>query len=274
MNLGAIIQRDYRNVTHADRDALTGSVTVRPSSYMADVNWMERLSQKDIPACSSHAAAHLKMILDNASDRIQRKLSPIFGWRAIKTLVKDGFAPNVGTNIESLFKMLYAHGMCDYELLPTDFTLSEKDQAYTPLTEAQIDNADFKVTDKYAITYYPTMEQVKDIVFKDKCAIILVRFDGSWFRSTKLETNGELKYGHFVCVYGYDEKYLYIIDSADDVYPFKKLGKEFKYVAVGSTIDIPDEELKKLIAKRKTLQQIVVLYRKLLELLQLKNKTK
>jgi hypothetical protein len=261
---GAVEQRDYRNVTHADRDALLGKAA-RPDEYKADIAKVERTSQKNIPACSTHAGSHFKQILD-LSDTGRRKLSPISLWRFIKTF--DGFAPNVGTTMEALMKGLAKFGLCDWDVLPTDFSLSEAIQAYTKLTDEQIDNADPKrIKEKYAITYYPDQDEVRDIIYTDKAAILLVRFDGRWYRSDTLTENGELKYGHFVCAYGYDKDWIYIIDSSDDVYSYKKLGRDYKFVAVGSGVDLPDAYVQGLIDQRKILQKIVELYRKLLGLM-------
>lgn len=266
MNLGAIIQRDYRNVTHKDRDAFVGAAVPRPETYLPDISWLTRNSQKQIPACSSHAASHLKAILDSY-ENIKRRLSPISGWRAIKTIVKDGFPTSMGTTIEALFKMLKGTGMTDWDLLPTDFAIDEQKQAYTPLTQEQLDNAQPKIIKSYAVTYYPSRDEIKDILYKDKVAILLLRFDDRWWRSDTLIENGEFKYGHFVCAYGYDKDYIYIIDSADDNYPYKKLGMFFQVGAIGSAIDMPDEEVKRLVQTRSLLQKIVELYRQLKTLL-------
>lgn len=266
-NLGAIIKRDYRNVTHKDRDRLLGTATIRPKEYEADISWLTRNFQKDIPACSTHAGSHIKAILDNINDGIKRRLSPMSGWRAIKTLIIDGFPPNQGTNFESVFKMLAKYGMCDWDLLPTDFSLNETTQAFTPLTQEQLDNAQPKIIASYAITYNPTQDKIRDIIYQDKVAGLLLRFDDSWWHGSRLETNGDLKYGHFVCAYGYNEDYIYIIDSADDNYPYKKLGKNFNITAIGSAVDLPDEYVKSLVSRRTILQKLIELYRQLKALL-------
>jgi hypothetical protein len=261
---GAIVQKDYRNVTHADRDKYFGTVSVRPLTYTQDISWLEKNFQRNTPTCGAHAGSHLKAILDKKDTGINR-YSPMFLWRALK--LTDNFPPSMGTTLEAIMKALKAYGIADWNVLPTDFSLSETSQAYTTLTEAQKDNAQPRIIDKFAITYIPTQDQVKDIMIKDGVVILLLRFDSTWFSGEVHETNGALTYGHFVVAFGYDENYIYVLDSADAVNPIKKVGKQFMISAVGSAIDLPDEEVKRLVSQRTILQKLVELYRQLKNLI-------
>lgn len=264
INLGATILRDYRSISHDEVDELLGSATSIPESQISDINWLIVNLQQNTPMCGPHSGTHLKALMDN-EDTGKNRYSPAFLWRAIKTL--DGFAPNQGTSIEAIFKALKEFGICDWDILPTDFTLSEQDQAYTKLTDAQKDNAQPRIIKAYAVTYNPTNEQVREILAKYKYVILLLQFDGAWWSGSIHHSNGTKKYGHFVCSYGYDKDYIYVIDSADAINKYKKLSNTFSIKAIGSAVDLPDAYVKSLVDKKRTLQKVVDLWRQLKNLM-------
>lgn len=264
---GAIILKDYRNVTHIDRDNILGTGPI-PEKFIPDISWHIQNFQGSTPTCGAHSGSHFKAFLDKSDTGVNR-YSPMFLWRAIKTF--DGFKPNQGTTIEAIMKALRSFGICDWSLLPSELSIDETKQAYTALTEEQKNNAQPRIIKSYAITYTPTHDEVKSIIYKDKVSVLLLQFDGKWWSGTVHDSNGTKIYGHFVIAYGYDKDYIYVIDSADAINPIKKLGKGFDIKAVGSAIDLPDEEIIKLVSQRSILQKLVELYRQLKLLLSKKS---
>lgn len=233
------------------RDILLGAVQAPatiPATFIPDMSWFVRNYQGETTFCGEHAAAHLKAILDhNENPTVNQRYTPRYGAIKLKTPgspVCDGYAPDAGTDMRSLFKWLETLGADDFEPLENDVTLPIttylEASAVTPDMDA---NAALKKLGSYAFGN-TDFESLTQYVSLKKAALILLKCDdGFWGTATPIFTTP--KYGHFVCAYAYDENSLYVIDSADpdDAFMFKKIAKEYVtpefFFESGTGIDLP-----------------------------------
>jgi len=108
--------------------------TYIPKYYETDVSKVKKLYQAQWPACGAHAGAHFKEIQEKDGN-----LSPCFLWNKIKEI--DGFPPKVGTDMRSIFKTLKSNGVCDYSLLPNDYSLTLANYTHRNITQKMLDDA-------------------------------------------------------------------------------------------------------------------------------------
>lgn len=228
-----------------------------PESYQTDVSWLEPIWQSNTPSCGAHAWAHLKAILDHF-DTGNNRYSPRYSWLRIKEI--DGLVPEVGTNMRAIFKAGASQGAADYELLPNVFpttTVAYSSKEGVPM-DLLHENAHPRIIKAYA---FGSVALIKEHIFRNKAVLILADIGETWWGQKVVWPFKKKDSGHFFVGYGYDQDYLYIIDSADKNVPLKKLSlvpfMEYPLREVGTAVDIPDEEVKRLIARRDTLQKLV-----------------
>jgi len=234
-----------------------------PNSYQTDISWLEPLWQDGYPMCGSHSGSHFKAILDYP-DTDKQKYSPIYLWKKIKAI--DGEPPERGTYMRAILKTLRNKGVCDYELLPTDFNKSLAEQTADNTTEDQNANAQPRVISSYAFVS-TDVESLKQAIYQDK--VVLARLDvgNSWWGWEYVRPYTRKDGGHFVVLYGYDAIHFYVLDSADKKVPKKRIPLTYPIHEAGTAVDLPDEYVKNLVKQREILQQIVALYYKILDLL-------
>jgi hypothetical protein len=208
--------------------------------------------------CGSHAGTHLKMILDYF-DTGAKVYSPNYLWIKIKQI--DGYPLEVGTDMRSIFKTLQSYGVCDYDLLPNDFSISLQEYSNPEIINKELDeNAQPRIIKSYAFG-----NDIKKDIYLNKAVIILIDIGETWWTREKIEYPFIKKDGgHFVVAYGYDEDYIYVIDSADKQVPLKKLPNNYPIREIGTCVDLPDEVVKNLIKQKELLQKVVELLRQLL----------
>jgi len=236
-----------------------------PITYETDVSWLKPIYQNGWPACGAHAGSHLKAILDheNEPDKKSYHYSPKFLWKEIKAI--DGYEPEVGTDMRSIFKVLYNTGICDYDLKPNIYT-DDLDQytLYDNLIKEK-ENAHPKVIKSYAFGKN-NFNSITEAIYKNKAVLLLLDIGNTWWGKTFVYQFTRKDGGHFVVAYGYDENYIYIVDSADRFVPFKRIFYNYVIREVGTAIDLPNEYVENLIRQKEFLQKLVALYQKLISL--------
>lgn len=187
-----------------------------PTEYKTDLSKVPVLYQGTIPACGSHAGATLDSYLYN------KALSPKYLWKQIKLI--DGFVPEVGTDLRSIMKSLEKTGDCLLTLSPNDLgTLAEYTDPST-ITDRQRNDAYTRTISGYAFQSSPSFNDIKQSIYQHKLVIALVQCGDGWWKDkdgrntwagSKLFPlrRGVYASGHFVVLYGYDEKYVYFRNS-------------------------------------------------------------
>ncbi len=243
--LGALESKDPRNVP-------LGAVQA-PAPYPVrlkpDVSQVPTYYQNGQPACGGHALAWYKSYLDFLNLQLVIPRSPRFPYAIAKTL--DG-VPNVeGTTGEALFKTGRDYGLPQLSLYPNDIHLpkpqyADASQIPQPAKDDALQN---KTGPHFAVTYAPSLDRTKQIVFQNQASILLIYCDDGFF-GTNSPTFTEQKYGHFVVAYGYDEDGIYIVDSTEptSAYSYKYIPRaacNTGYVREAWTgVDIPNWQLK------------------------------
>jgi hypothetical protein len=245
-----------------ERDFLLGSIQAPiqiPASYVPDMTWFVRNTQGQQPACGAHGAAHFQMILEHENTpSVNQRYSARYSWIKIKQF--DGFPLDAGTDLRSVFKSLQQNGADDFEPLGNDVTLSLTEYANpSAITGAMDASAANQKISSYAFGG-TVFQDICQHIYKNKAVCILIKCDdGFW--GTETPTFTQPLYGHFVVGYGYDENYIYIVDSADPQFGFKKLAKQYfpsKFVfESGTAIDIPPAQLQQIIKQSQAVVNLI-----------------
>jgi len=246
-----------------ERDFLLGSVQAPvsiPASYIPDVSWLVRNYQGQTPCCSAHAYSHFQAILEHQiTPTVNQRYTPRFSWIEIKQI--DGYPLESGTDMRSIFKVAQATGTNDFEPLENDVTLPITTYSeISAVTPAMVADASAKKINSYVFGN-TDFESLCQYVYQNKAVLLLIKVDnGFWGSETPTFTIPE--YGHFICAYGYDENYLYIVDSADPEFGFKKIAKQYItptfFFESGTAIDISPTQIQQLVNNAATLSNSVV----------------
>ena len=233
-----------------ERDILLGSVQAPaqiPASSIPNISWLERNFQGQTTFCGEHAVSHFKAILDYDPASLIPHYTPRYGAIKLKTPgspVCDGYAPDAGTDMRSLFRWLETLGTDDFEPLENDVTLPIATYLEASAVTPDIDeNAGLKKIASYAFGALD-FESLCQAIYQNKAVLLLIKCDdGFW--GTKTPTFTTAKYGHFICAFGYDAAGIYVIDSADpdDAFAIKYIEKiyitpEFFFES-GTAVDLP-----------------------------------
>jgi hypothetical protein len=226
-----------------------------PSSYETDVSWLKTMWQDGYPMCGAFAGAVFKSILDYLDTGSPQDYSPIFLWKKIKTI--DGFQPNLGTDGRSIMKVLYNFGVCDYVMLPIEYDRDLTEYSKDDTTYEQVDNASLKI-----IKAYGTENDIRKAIFNNKAVILLANVGQGWWGNDVVVDFTGSGDGHFFVAYGYDNTFIYIVDSADKECPFKKINIPIR--EVWTATDMPNWQVQLLKTKIKILKKVVELLIKLI----------
>lgn len=250
---GAIITKPDKRDFRLD---LIGADVPIPESYSTDVSNIPILHQRQQPACGSHSATALKMIQEKNDDEDNPNYTARLHWHITKS--RDGIPLDSGMTINDLFKTLQSPSVCDLSLLDNNTSLSLQDYFNIVPTQAQLDNAQGKLIDNYAITYNPTFEQLKRAIYLNKAVIVLYRCGQNMYKGANGVSSWQEKdilplspnrypmdSGHFVCATGYDKDYIYFSNSWSTDWGRKGVGyfgaDYMKYVvAIGTAVDKKD----------------------------------
>lgn len=235
------------------RDFPLGAVSAkgpRPNTLGADMSWLPRNYQAKLPFCGPHAESHNKAIQDHAGGYV---LVPHYTPRFTsirmkdpKSPVYDGYAPDAGTDMRSLFKAAVTDGANEFEPLENDTTLAIADYLNpSAVTPAMIADANARTIQSYAFGN-ADYDSIADAVWNFKSAILLAKVDeGFWGTSTPTFTTP--KWGHFFTAYDWDDAdgFIYVVDSAEPnpAYALKKIAKKYItptfFFELGTTVDLP-----------------------------------
>lgn len=264
MNLGAIErQLDLR-------DLKLGKVQAPieiPKTYLTDLSVYPKYYQGSLPACGAHSAAVLKVIQEASETNKIQSFSPRFLWSEIKKI--DNHSLEEGTDMRSIFETLKSVGICDYNLIGNDISLSLVEYSLPDISLAVLDNAQPRIIKSYAFTNSPSLQDIKQAIYQNKVVLLLLYVDEGFFGTTE-PTFTEKKWGHFVAGANYDEDNFIIIDSTekDLSLSIKKINKKYiRFVReIGTCLDLPNDYVQNLIKQKELAQKVVQL------LIELKNK--
>lgn len=197
-------QRDI-NIGHA-------APSSRPMVYMPDRSQIPVKMQGKYGTCGGHAGAAMESFLETLD------LSPKYLWKQIK--VGTDLTADVGTDMRTIFKTLQNVGVCTEALCPDvlDATFQEYSDAAS-LTDAQKNDGYPHGINNYAFIDNPTWEQLCQAIYDNRAVLALVDCgDGWWLDGWSEEATcplrlGNYASGHFVVLWGYDEKYIYFRNS-------------------------------------------------------------
>lgn len=258
---GAIFTERPTDYSLEKAHELLGSIQIVPPSISIPV--IPQVWQSKYPACGAHALAHAIELFELEENNVTTKLSPAYAWKQIKKI--DGYKPEVGTDMYSIFRVARDKGTCTYDLLPNDYT-----QSLTQYTDASVitplmdDDANPRIISSYAFCTDLSMENLKRMIFINKAVLLLLRCDDGFF-GTGRPTFTTKKYGHFVTAVAYDAMGLWVIDSTETNYPYKFIANQYApfIQQAGTMIDLPDYVIKNLKTKISLMQQIVALLKRL-----------
>jgi len=209
INLGALESKDPRNIP-------LGAIQA-PSPYpvrlLPNVSQVPTYYQNGQPACGGHALAWFKSYLDFLNLQLAVARSPRAAYAIAKT--RDGL-PNVeGTTGEALFKTGRDFGLPQLSLYPNDIHLPKAQYAdASRIPQAAKEDAAKNKIGPFAVSYNPSLDRTKQIIWQNQATILLIYCDDGFFGTTA-PTFTEKKYGHFVVGCQYDEDHTYAIDSTE-----------------------------------------------------------
>jgi hypothetical protein len=235
------------------RDILLGSVQAPatiPYPYIPDISWLVRNYQGQTSFCGEHAGSHFKAILDHSEIMpLAVRYTPRYGAIKLKTPdspVADGYGPDAGTDMRSIFKWLETLGADTFEPLENDVTLPIATYLQSSVVTPDMDaNAATQKIGSYAFgNEQLDFESLCQAIYLNDAVLLLIKCDdGFWGTATPTFTTA--KYGHFIVAFGYDENSIRIIDSAEpnDAFAIKTIAKEYItptfFFESGTAVDIP-----------------------------------
>lgn len=250
-SFGAVItkkdKRDYKL-------ELVGESVSLPEEYYTDISDIPVLHQRTTPSCGSHSFATLKMIQEKFDGKKGISYTPRLHWNKVKS--KDNYVTMTGgITFNDLFNIGRTPSVCDISLLNNDTTLPLKEYTVFTPTQEQLNNAEDKTIQSYAIQYSPKFEDIKSAIFKHKAVILIYRCgqnmykrkDGisSWQEKDILPlspTNFPMDSAHYVVAYGYSKDRIFFRNSWGDTWGKKGDGYfDRNYMpfvhAIGTAID-------------------------------------
>ncbi len=194
-----------------------GSVSPTPVSYETPITTIYHQHHK--PACGSHMLAGIINTLFGVVS------SPKMAWDEIKFI--DTIPPEDGTDLTAIAKVASNVGVCDLSLCPNTSEDNVSLTDYTKvsnITNEMVLNALPRKVSHYAFIDNPTFQQIKDNIYKFKVVALLVGCGDGWYRDRMNKPSyaekdvcplrlGHYQSGHFVYAYGFDENFVYFVNS-------------------------------------------------------------
>ena len=195
-----------------------------PPSYSTDISAMTVEMQEHIPDCGANVGAYVKDQEDSFRGSVE------YLWKKIK--ITDGYPPEDGTDMLSIFGTLKNVGICSNDLLPTNSALDlasfTDPSMITPAMDA--DAANHKIA-TYATQFNPSMDDIRAAIYAHECVVILMQI-GSEFWTPSWNAADILPLrppqspvgGHFVLGYGYDQSNIYFLNEWSSAWGNKGTG--------------------------------------------------
>lgn len=283
-NTGAIPKRDYRNFKVKEVEPFLPKADVIPESYFTDLTDIPVLYQAKQPACTAFASAGMKMVLDYQDTGKVIDYSPRYLYAISKN--EDGIPHLDGTYPILPLKILQKRGLCTQENFINNTNLPREEynsvQGITLLADEEAEDAKissyFEITDK-------SFNNLKKEIYRNKVLKACIRHGGEFYTDQKgnITWNPDSLFpmkrifpaneGHDVYFYGFDKNYIYYRNSFSERWGEKGNGWfDYTYVPaiqeVYGIVDLPNEEIRALREKRKTIQyKLIALLTQLVELL-------
>lgn len=257
------------------------SPTPIPAVYLPDISSLPTHHQHKLPTCGANSFTWFQ------EAKFKGRFTPRFSWIRIKAI--DGYPLDAGTDMRSIFKSGASDGVCDDFLLPDDSTMDLTPySAQSAVSQEMKDNAQPKIIQSYAFMEAPfSINQIKQAIYNNKVVLALLRVGESMYSSPSgiiswaekdifpLRVPKTIDGGHFVVLYGYDEKYIYFKNSWGPDWGRNGTGyfdvSYLPYVTeLGTAIDADPEQVKKMLAQVSILKKLVELWTKLLPFLKKK----
>jgi hypothetical protein len=266
------LQNRFRSYDNRDLDLIDDIAPLLGSGKreMIDVSKIKRLYQNGYPACGAHAGAYKKEIQELSDSGYIGGFSPRYLWIKIKQI--DGVPFMAGTDMRSIFKALSKWGICKYDMLPNgDWFLIGQYSDPKAITKEMDDDAQENIisTGYGFLKSGFTREKLEIAIDTFGSVTLLIQNDDGFF-GTNYPTFKERKYGHFVEAFWYDENYIHVFDSTekDLQYSIKFISwKDFAFIReAGTTVDVPNAQIREMIQKKDMLTRMVELYNIILKL--------
>jgi hypothetical protein len=190
-----------------------------PAVYMPNHSNLPVKMQGTYGTCGGHAGAAWASFTRNID------LSPKYLWKRVKSLAGTPLTADVGVDMRDIFQALQNTGICHESLCPD--TLDPSFAQYSDpstLTPQMDDDAIPYGAANYAFTDNPSWDQIRQAIFQNGAAILLVDCGTGWYTSASGVASwakkdicpirlGNYIDGHFVLAWGYDEQYIYFRNS-------------------------------------------------------------
>lgn len=225
MGFGGISHQ--QTVSDIELGSITPSTPI-PTTFLPPYSLAIKM-QAQQPDCGANAGAELKQIFE------QKEYSEEYLWKKIKLI--DNVPIDSGTTLLAIMQTLQKTGVCDLSLLPNNPYISETDFADpSVITSAMNDSAANNKISNYAFQWSPSFQDIKTAIYNHKAVILLMRVGAEFWTSANgvsswaekdilpLSPNFPITSGHFVLAYGYDENYIYFINSWSDTWGRKGIG--------------------------------------------------
>lgn len=285
-------KKDYRDIKLSD---VTSAVPL-PDSYMIDISQEPVTMQYKRGSCVAHSTSKRKEKIELDDRKVYTALSPRFLYSVIKN--NDGDS-NEGTAIRNGLKLLTKVGCCTESTYPSDYPdmLHSEFMDYSKIPPQAFIEAKDYMDKSYAIVDTSNPTEIQQAIMQGNGVIARLVLDNQWWtpsweakdvlpvKPPKTSVLG----GHAVWIYGWDnldEKLAFHFrNSWSDKWGNQGNGwfyyEDYKnfFTEAWTSIDIPNvviEKAKKLpppditpllIQKVKLLQELLLLYQKLLEAL-------
>lgn len=252
-----------------------------PESYFTDLGKLPVLYQGKQPSCVGHATALALMHADWLELGKVTQLSPRFLYALAKR--DDGFDGD-GTYYRQCFKEAQEFGVCQEPLFKNDIELDKDEyKDSTRITPDAYTDAQPRVIKSYVRLDDMSLAGIKQAIYQNKLVLLGVKLGKEWWTNTSGDSAWTEKEvlpvrppvdiisGHAILAYGYDQDYIYFVNSWSKDWGrlgIGYFGKEYMpFVYEGWTfIDLPNSVVENLLQQKSLLEKVVELLKQLIGL--------
>jgi len=200
-----------------ERDIPLSSVQesiIIPKEFKRDLSAIPIDSQGKQPACVGYASSKVKESQELYEHKEFIDISPRFIYALCKRY--DGYSGQ-GTYLRQAMKILQKFGACKESSFPSDTSLSYEEFINWDLITPEI----YQEAEKYKIKTYASVpadwEQIKQSIYQNKTVLGGQSGTKEGWSQLPIEPpkEGEKLFGHAIAYFGYDDNYIYFINSWD-----------------------------------------------------------